>query len=1030
MFDSGSDSELNASTVTINMDSSAEAQVLAETRGEQLQEENAALIKQNNILKAQFDQAVKLTESMDKLHSENEKMKTQIRELTNEKQDLIRRLEISAKAQSEMSKKFDEEKNSTSIQREQDTQMMSKELKKTKKAFQEQVDSLYSQLKTLQEAKDQDDIAQKTLVGRIETLMENAVHYFNIDFQSFEDLCNFFQQQASKGFVVQQQQPIEAQKIEPVALTQQLDERTKEYEKKIKSLKAQFKAEVARNKELEDKIVAQENAAKNAAANHKVELDAINAKIAQMKEEHALADEDLKHQITILESKLAALKSEKKKPVVNAQKEEKPQQVQPKPQIIYVQQPQVQQQEKPKRSEDKDLNEQYIDRISELTKQVETVTKKYTAACEQIKQSEAKCGELLITLDKNESELSALKNVHKETVSEIETIRKALHAKDEQKDKKQEYQQKKEQQKQKAAFMNLEKNVEMLKKQNYEQQLEKEEIAHEISEKTAKIASLEQDVSDLKVANNKLKSELAEAAQRFEMKKVMTEEDFIPRSAWGCGDFDPSLAQALEKIGANGSLSAASKLQHIYKAIIKFYEAKVSACETALDESFQNSQKIETAMNDFLVSLTIALSDSAITLEDFFKQNAGSQIITSVSNLRAALVDEQRQAECLQAIVDTFVAHFGTNEAGDIISQIEAVRSEFEQKREQLLVRGKKCKVLKAELAAALSKISAIEGEYKHNEEQMTAQIEALTSANVNAQDTIKKLKVDLKKARDSLCEKEAVIEAAEKDAVEKEEEHKAEIESISEEIENKHLAIEAQLQKELEAANCIITENETQISRFKKAVAMQKTTIANRDSQIASLKEENESNIKSLSARAEIEKKQVIESYEKAIEEITAQCNAHRNDVEKLSVELTKSEKRVKDAKASVLKTKRESARLEKEIKAMEEQFSREKKLSESSLKNAIITAETTYAAKINEVKAKADDEKRKLIALAATEFSQFFNASETIDERSYKSLIIRAKDELERLSKSDGAIRRMVSASGRQTTDDAVAQLLMDLN
>ena len=102
----------------------------------------------------------------------------------------------------------------------------------------------------------------------------------------------------------------------------------------------------------------------------------------------------------------------------------------------------------------------------------------------------------------------------------------------------------------------------------------------------------------------------------------------------------------------------------------------------------------------------------------------------------------------------------------------------------------------------------------------------------------------------------------------------------------------------------------------------------------------------------------------------------------------------------------------------------------NECEIKNELITAETTYNTKINEMKSKADDEKRKIMSIAATEFSQFFDASEMIDERSYKSLIVHARDELERLTKSDSAIRRMINITGKQTTDDAVAQLLMESN
>ena len=82
---------------------------------------------------------------------------------------------------------------------------------------------------------------------------------------------------------------------------------------------------------------------------------------------------------------------------------------------------------------------------------------------------------------------------------------------------------------------------------------------------------------------------------------------------------------------------------------------------------------------------------------------------------------------------------------------------------------------------------------------------------------------------------------------------------------------------------------------------------------------------------------------------------------------------------------------------------------------------------ARFSEQKTKWEAEKRRLLAFVADELRQFFNANEAIDERAFRSIITKAKEEITRLQKADSAIRRMVGASTRQTTDDAVAQLVL---
>jgi hypothetical protein len=50
-----------------------------------------------------------------------------------------------------------------------------------------------------------------------------------------------------------------------------------------------------------------------------------------------------------------------------------------------------------------------------------------------------------------------------------------------------------------------------------------------------------------------------------------------------------------------------------------------------------------------------------------------------------------------------------------------------------------------------------------------------------------------------------------------------------------------------------------------------------------------------------------------------------------------------------------------------------------------------------------------------------------EEIDQRSFKRVVSQARDELDRLAASDWAIRRLVEAADHQTTEDAVARLVL---
>lgn len=1038
MFDSSSDNEHDTNTAS-QLDTTTDSQLLMETRNEQLQEELALMTKNYNNLRAQFEQAVKLTQSVDKIHSENEQLKVQIRELGNEKQDLIHRLEIATLARDEMMKKHQEDKQASAAQRDQDVSGMQKEFEKVKQTFKSQIDSLYKQLQSVQQSKEKEEVAQKTLISRIEKLIENCSVYLACKFTTFEEICSFFENQVLKGATVTNPaiiNPAKADQAAQQSIFNAVEEKTPEISNKIKALKAQLKEQIAKNRELEDQILANTRATNQLNNKHKDEIDALNAKITQINEDNNNVLKENKRQIKNLETKLAAIKESKKPQPVAAKENEKPvsaaqpqqQQQQPQPRQVAVQQKPVEQPQNASAAKiDLDaITAQYTNRISELQGQLDAVTKKYNDALELNKNSEHKCGELLVTLDKNASELLALKRVHDETVCEIESIRKALHAKEENKDKKSERERRKEQQKQKAAVICLEKSVEALKKQMFDQQYEKEGFLQQISERDSTIKYLQQEIKDLKSSHERMQGDLADATNKLEQVKIPTESELIPTAVWTAGDFENSLQTQIEKIAETDALSAAAKIQHIYRIINKFFNKKIDEYKKCLDEAYGDYDEVKTTMNDFLVSLTIALMDNAITLEEFIDQNLGEKVVAAASQLRSQVVEEKRHAEMLQAVVDRFNSHFGSSD--DVNKKINMICDEMEHKKELILRRTKKCKAYKQALNDAELKITAMERDHEFQMETKDMALADLEKKKTTLEAQVKALKDENKALKEKHVEMTEELDTVKSELEENKENLEEERRLLEETIAKKHEDHNNELQSELSAASQNAAELSDQCNKLKKALNVQKQLLADREQTIADLKANTKKESDSTANRHELEKKQIIESYEKAVREITAQCEAHRGDVEKLSVALATTDKKLKQSQASTLKAKRMKVRAETEIKALEEQLDREKKLSQSALKNAAIANESDTSEKVNQVKAKAEEDKRKLISIAAQEFSQFFNAGDQIDERSFKTLIGKAKDEINRLTKMDTAIRRLVGASGKQATDDAVAQALIN--
>jgi len=149
-----------------------------------------------------------------------------------------------------------------------------------------------------------------------------------------------------------------------------------------------------------------------------------------------------------------------------------------------------------------------------------------------------------------------------------------------------------------------------------------------------------------------------------------------------------------------------------------------------------------------------------------------------------------------------------------------------------------------------------------------------------------------------------------------------------------------------------------------------------------------------------------------------------HRKDIQTLADELAQSEKRNKEAKDTIRDLRREIARLEKELKAQEEQMEREKKVTEAAAKSVVMSVQSDCVTKLNEQKSQWYKEKRELLGFAAHAFKQFFHLQNVIDESAFKRIVNRAKEELALLTELNTAVRRIVGAASNQRTDEAVYQ------
>lgn len=219
----------------------------------------------------------------------------------------------------------------------------------------------------------------------------------------------------------------------------------------------------------------------------------------------------------------------------------------------------------------------------------------------------------------------------------------------------------------------------------------------------------------------------------------------------------------------------------------------------------------------------------------------------------------------------------------------------------------------------------------------------------------------------------------------------------------------------------------EAEINKQKNIVNTLKSARKQRDLEYAELQNTLQEHDQAAAERLETERKNITASFESAVNELKEQCEKHRNDVQRMAVQVSETELKNSQLCQDMAQYRKDKRRMEIELNGVKGQLEREKKLMESQIRAQKVATESQYNAKLEEQRTKAEVEKRRLFALGADAFRSFFNPSEQIDERSFKAVLEKARNTISKLSQSDVAIRRMLGAGEQQTTQDAVAQLLM---
>ncbi|OHT10998.1 hypothetical protein TRFO_19491 [Tritrichomonas foetus] len=991
-----------------------------------------------------------LNTQIEQLHKDKNSLSSELRDRKNEIETLNKRLDISQKLNEELKQKIESEKQAAATLHNADLQASQKELQKAKAQAKATLDNVYSQLEEVKNSRDQSEMTIKMVNNKVERILENASHYFETEFPSAENLISFLSQPPPQKSQYPQQQPNQCQPQLPpppaVACTEQIQA---SLEKKLRHERARSKALSTAKEELESTVEKLKREIQEIKLQNQQEINNLNNKTKQMIEDQALIDAEKKHTIAKLQAKVDALsnklimkrKESNARQANTAQRETKTY----KQEMAHPTQTAVSTTFGISSSSSDDKVEQRNCAASELlaSQNAELQAKlcSQKQRCDelqgQLQKSQQHCNDLDLALSRAKNDFSALSIVHQDTMSELEMMRKALHEKESVKDRADKKLMRREFQAQKALAQNLAAQVDSQKEQLNEISLANQQALHTIDTQHTTILDLKQEIAQSNDTIQKLRDELISTQAELDNKQEITPDQLIPSSAWSCSAFSSELNTSINMIARNPSLQVSSKIQNVYKIIAKYYDDIIAERDATIESAYNENQKASNAINQFLINLSIALELEPITFNDFMVKHSETKVIDTIKEIRTCHTDLKRKNEQLLQGIDVVNRAFnicalnndGTCNISEIETQINCFKCQHSTAADQLAKRTKKYRELASALKAHKKKAGTEAEDANALIRRLKSQVEDLQKQNEELSQGSQKMKWELQTAKAKLTDQQQAHE-------EITEELKERIETLEKDAAYEKAKAEAEYNAHIQTATVqnvnnsdAISQYVDQISMLKKSLEMQKATIKEKEGEITRLAVGNENIQHDDEAKYASERKQLVSGYEKAVAELRAQCEAHRADVEKMAKALAATEKKLKQAKESILQLKKDKLKSDNDFKSQQEQYERQKKLAETASKVAILNAQTDFNSKLDEERAKIEEERRRLYNTIADSFKQFTVTHETLNEKSFKQTIFKARDEISRLTAMDAAVRRIVNADRYQKTDDAVAQAVLKI-
>lgn len=983
----------------------------------QLRTKNKQLIEQINSLKKQFDQVCIFSNENEELTKKNAMLENIIRTEKARYDELLRRFEI-----------VTSECPQQDLGRDEHSNMLKEEIKATihkldeeRKRYSEQVKELNNDIHEKNTLLSKSRMENDTLTGYINAIYKAAQEKFNVVFNSPGELISFIQNYSvsenSSSSLVHNQQQNEI--VELKKLLKDMKKRLQK-EKKIKDDMVKKQAEdLGLMREKEDALMKRIAEVEGKQTYSDIELSKKDNYIKKLKEQIE-EYKTFQQKFLDLEAKVQSDKAtykgvfDKSKLMESENSELKSKVRDLESQLDNA---------RSAASSSQKYAESLALQMETLTVNNQTLKMKYDSLCKESSDRAEEADKMTVQRAQALLEKSIMEDQLNGSIAKLKLAEVDLDSKQESLDKSE------------MQIRQLLQSIGLLENQFKSQ---KTEIKDLIDERNKMTALIRQQSSVIQQADHLLslsrdevkvlKKSIKKMEKTYMEKLNKSNYDEIPVTAWYSPDFPKELNNILSDYAKNEALESPVKLKYVLSTIAKYFNNLIKSNESNMRDQLNSINKREDIINHFLTSISQQFNTENLTVEKLLENPfMAHEIIGNVAKLNDENYQLMNNNKTIEENYRNLLSFLDVNTFDDarktvmsLINQIQTLKNNLQTLKDYANSKIKQHKGTERELTMhieelrkevdnnsdEISQLSARNKSLIKENRDKDLELQQLTSSMTKLQrqidDNLKKYQYDLKKVSDEFSLK-LETEMTEKNKL------KNRLEDEQRDLKNR------------------ITGLTREVQQWKRNSEMNQNVKREKENQLKLVLEQLELTQKEMRDKYSKEKELIKQQYEHALLEVKNRNKELFNAHKELSTQLTEQTNRANEAYEKYAQISTAHDELLVLIDSTKEDSLREKQLLEMKYKHNLLSNEMKYNTLVEDLKSQFTVEKQKIIGFVAQSFRQFFDASSELDENCFKSIVLTAKKELERLSLQELTLRRILGLSLGMSIEETVSKLVL---